>query len=555
MQKKIIISIISLLLVLGISFSPHVRAQADSPDYLIHPTHVSNLNDALYVYDDYNQEIRSGAKSISLPGVKKLTNNGTYLFALTETQSGKDLVVVEPDLTSSTPLSFTLESFQKEKITDFAVNGDKVYILKSDGNIDWFTVTGTTLSLPNTLSKDNIPTIQGSDITLTTIETSGDKLHLTTDRISFNLDPETYGVTELTRIENDARILKTDKEYALTSDNCIIDTNTGTHFDTLCEVNITGFTASDGILYITSATTHQVFKYEIATESLTDLKINPDVTISRYSPQNFIHIKLSEIGKFYYMPYSVNITLELEPGSYVNVIGESGDFYYCLITTKTENSFLFLKKITLHESLNLGSNGGNFTATRNIKVFALPTTIEDDINSSLKEISAGTEIEVMTSSTLQNTYGDLFYVTKVGETYGFVRSNFLQSMRGTVELTNHNNAKTKRATTIYENADGTGEIIELARGTRIALLEDPAPNKTYLLAEYQDAKGVVYTGYVFSEDIKKDGLSTLQILGLILIVANITVLTMIILIKRRSRKWKVKTHPGDTNAPHHLDLT
>lgn len=551
--KKLMLGII-LSLLIGLTLPPQFFAHAaENTEYLVTPTDIAVVHDSLFIYDQNSSKIvkySNGLRglSIEVDGVKKLTTNGTDLFALTTTGIAK----IDTELSQKSDLVFYPTSYPKSDIIDFTLDSDSFYALTNDGKIDEFSLSDNTLTWDTTLPKDYLSSIQEADISLTTIELVEDKLHLTTSKISFNLDPTTKTVTEKYNTTDSSTIVKTDKQYSLTSSNCIIDTNNSTHFDTLCDLNISGFTSTSDTLYLLDATTHKVYSYNTVSGTRTDLNLNPEISVTKFDTLSFKHLKLKESAQFFMQPYSVTPIKTLDANSYINVIGEYLNFYYCLVTDGKTNMLLYLNKSTESEELDLGNTKREFYTTRNIKIFSMPTTVEDknNINSVLSTIQAGTLITTETSSTLVNTNGDLFYITKVENDYGFIRSNFLQSTKGTVQLTNDCNAKVKRDTTLFENADGTGEILTLKKSARITLLDDPAPNKTYLKAEYQDSNGVIYTGYVYTEDIKKDGLSTLQILGLVLIVANITVLSLIIIIKKRSAKWKIK----EQTKPHHLDL-
>lgn len=549
MQKKNLLIGIFLTLLIGLIpiSTTRTKTYANEP-FLVTPTHIMSIDNNLFIYDDNSDEItkfaaKTRVKSLVTGQIKKLTTNGTDLFIL----QNSDIKKIDQNLDQLTSLEFS-SYYLKTKILDIAVSDDLFYILTTDGNIDEFTLSGTTLTRIDTLSKDNL--FQGSSITLTNIDVVDDILHITSSNKSFYLNPSDESVTEKINLLDSSLIQSINGKFVLTSSNCIIDSSNSNHFDTLCSLAISGFTGTENELYITEAITHKVYVYNFNSATLTDLNLNPEISITEFAPQNFSHIKIKESASLFLKPYSETPWRTISEDSFINIIGEYSTFYYCLITDGEKNEFLFLSKSVSHEILDLGNSNKEFYTTRTVNVYSLPSTVTDEENIILKSLPADTKITTETSSTLVNTNGDSFYVTKVNNEYGFVRSNFLQSTRGTVELTNDCNAKTKRDTILFENADGTGEILALKKGTRITLLEDPAPNKTYLKAEFQDSKGVVFTGYVNSEDIKKDGLSTLQILGLILILLNITVLTVIILIKKQSKKWQIK----EQSKPHHLDL-
>lgn len=518
----------------------------ESQTHLISPTLMASSSTSLFVVDESNNQIirfdnRQITAQTHLPEVKKLLISGDNLFALANNQ----LYSLSLDLTLKQPILFG--TISTDQLTDISISGDKLFVLRGNNKI-------AILSLPTTSSSTSIENIEiqdrGNEIknsTINQIHSSGADLILCSSTKVFKLRNE---LTEnnlaetIYSCEQNETIIFSSASHILTSKNKLVNL-TNSESVTLNGLNPSGFATNESDVFISSKTTHQVFKCSNSGH-LTDLMLNPETELNKFSAKDFIHIKLTANAKLLYRPYSVEETLLAPSGTHLTVVAESGNFYYCLYRSESKNQFLYLAKSNTFETLTPSINESIYIATRSCTAYSLPSTITDSENKVVSNHPAGSEITVLTSSTCQNSIGELFFLVKIGDSFGFIRSNLLQSTKSAVQLTTACNAKTKRATTMFENADGTIEIIELKKGTRIALMEEISPTKNYVLAEFQDTNGTVFSGYIFTEDIDPDGLSTLQILGLVLVGANLTLLLTILIIRKRSRKWKVAPPPPST---------
>lgn len=530
---------------------------------IISPTAITYTENSIFVADEhYNKILKfdgniipssSGVTptaSISLSGVEKLlpTENGIVALTLSPTPQ---LILLDHDLTSTTPITFSPAYNTLSQMTDIAYYDSNFYILRSGGDIDKFSFTTSStlqLSTPGTFAKETyLPNSNDNIVMFDAIE-NGFLLKSSTKSFKMSLSgitPQNETTQTETTLTGGETFKFTSKNYALTSTGRIIDTSTGKTLTTYTQ-EISGFYTTATDIFMTSKSTHKIIKLNLATKTPKDLQINPEIQPTFLAPNEFINLKTNSETQLFYKPYSVSATKIVPHNTHLNVIATYENFYYCLLVSDTDNQLLWLNKDDqTFEIVPYGNCNTTYTATRTCSIYELPSTKLDSANSVLCVVSASQDVSVLSSNTICNSKGELFYLAKSGDALGFIRSNYLQSTRGTVELTTPCNAKTKRGTVLYESPDGTKEIITLENGTRIALLEDASPTKEYLLAEFQDTKGIVYSGYILSDDVSTDGLTTLQILGCVLVGTNIALLTIILVIKKHSKKWKISP-PKDT---------
>lgn len=549
-MKKIISILSAFMLTLGVLglFTHHpvsVKASGEIESYIISPTALAVSSSTIYVADSatgkiiaLNKTTKTQTASASLSDVKKLIISGENLFALTKSGTNTNsLQMLNLTLENVVALTFP-SAYPTSEIIDVAISSSTVYILRNGGDIDHLNLTGSTLNMgsPSTTATSTLEHLNSVYNDLNSINEHNGKLVLTTPVSAFKLNLTNSAVEKVFETQPSETILYSAGTHLVSSKGRLLDLESNTTTETGI-LSFTGLSSSEGVAYLTSSSTHQVFKVEGG--ALQDLSVNPAIHPTYLTANNFIHIKVLGETPLFLEPFSVNPFILVESNTHLTVIGTYGDFYFCMVAG-TQNKYLYLdSKSANFETINIGDSSVKFTAIRSNKIYSLPSTSTDEKNIVLGTIFASEDIMVKNSTIIENSKGELFYLVEYAGGFGFVRASFLQSTKGAVELTTPCNARTKRTTTLFENADGTGVIMTIEKGTRISLREESAPTKDYIEVEYQDTNGVVYTGYLLSDDVDPDGLSTLQILGLVLVGTNFALLLTILLIKKRSRKWKV----------------
>lgn len=543
MKKFLLITIcliFSLTCFIQLSYqNTHVSAAGEYEDYLISPTAIAVSDNNLFVFDEWENELilydlstKERMASVTLSGVSKLKISGDKLYALRNTsETEMSLSVFNFSLENQGTLNFQAGN----QYIDFVISGLSLTALKANGDIHYFSISETTLNYQYTRESSawEFPDLVSRH--LIGMNHEGDNVTLIFTNGIYSYNTETSQSTKIYAVPNETTITHSTEQHIRLSDKTIVKIQSGEAVATI-NSNCSAIADNGNKIYLSNKDSHQVFVAEDGVSN--DICLNPDIEPTMFTRENFKHIKLTAPAYLKLKPYSVNAKSTLNAGKHLTIIGESGNYYYCLVVGET-NGLLFLEKATtLFEEIEIGFISTEYVVTVPTQIRSLPSTLTDN-NNSLKDVHAGETVVVKNSTIIKNSKDELFYLVEIDGGFGFIKYSAVQSTRGNYELTTPCNAKTKRATTLFENADGTGEIIKLEKGTRIAMQEETAPTKDYVKIEYQDTNGIIYSGYVLADDIDPDGLSTLQILGLILVGTNLALLVTIIAIKRNSKKWKV----------------
>lgn len=528
---------------------------------LISPSNIETVGEHIFVYDssthllfkrlsttpEETQPSPQILASVMVPNIigMQAISSGDILI-LTENDGAKEFKLASFDLDSILPVTLSHSSYQVDMVANFAYYDGKVYALKNNGEIDIFTLSGTTLSLnAGTITKTNLSLINQESAPLKFIQVADNTLFLATNQKIFKVNISSLSVTK--EYETTAEIICTDYNngtlYALMSggimaskpnDSGIATINLGKELNFL-------HASSSGQIFVSSSGTHQIFSATGST--LKDLKFNETISPVLYGTTTLKFAKANEQSGLFLQPYSITPSFNLAINEDIVIIGEAPspyNYYYVLYQDSTGNNhYLYLKKdanITINADPSSASV--QIVTIRKSKIFTYPSVCTDATNKELITIPAGSELTANSSTILVGAGEELFYLVSYQGKVGYLLVSSAQPLKGAVEFSLKCDAKTKRATTIFENADGTNEIISLNKNTRISLQEELSPNKDYILIKYEAENGITYSGYIFADDIDPDGLSTLQILGISLVGVNILVLSLILIVKIRSKKWK-----------------
>ena len=564
--KKIICLFVLICLGLVISPAPNKTntkiSKAASSTPLVSPTCIQVIDDDIFVYDSssgilYKRNKNAPAQgepspdflaSVSVPGLISMqaTTSGD-LLALTETNGEKAFVIIQNNLTSVTPVTLSLPSYQLNMVIAFSYENQKVSALKTNGEIDTFALSGNHLTLvtTGTITKTNLNLINEEQNPLKHIKKKQDNLYLATDYTIYQVNTSSWQVQNVYHTPNNTNTIlsvsvNSSLNVLLSGGIIAFVGGQTTHHAMGTELNFL-HASPNGTLYASSKSTHQIFMVEGT--SLTDLKFNETITPVLFNTAELKFASVKESCGLYLQPYSITPSATLNSGDQVVIIGTAPtgyNYYLCLYVLPNGTSqILYLKK---DAGLNFYAGPSSQTVTlasiRKLSVYTYPSQSVNTLNQELTTIPAGTEITAASTTIFNGADGNLYYLVSYGGKTGYALSSCLQPLKGTVELTLNCNAKTKRETILYEDENGTTPIFSLPQNTRISLKEDISPNKTYTLVQYETETGITYTGYIFTDDINPDGLSTLQVLGITLVCVNLVVLSLILIVKIRSKKWK-----------------
>lgn len=513
-------------------------ASEEYENYLISPTAIAVSENKLFVFDEWENELilynlssKERVASVTLSGVSKLLISGNKLYALRLLNENEmEISIFSLNLESSGSLNFQPENFY----IDFVILGTELKALKEDGDIDYFTISGNTLSYQYTRKTSAISFEGLKTRKIIGMSYVNNKITITFSEGIYSYNTETSEIKKIYSAPIESEITHSTKGYVRLSNKDVVKISTGKTI-VASNTDCSAIAVYNEKVYLSNKNSHQVFM--VVENTISDIGLNPDITPTIFKADNFKHLKLKSSEDLKLKPYSVNKTRRVESGKHLTAIGELGNYYYCLYVGET-NEFLYLEKSTNYEVIDIGLSPSNYIVTVPTQIHQLPSSLANN-NAIMAEVSASENVIVTNSTIIKNNKDELFYLVSIDNEFGFIKYSAVQSTRGNYELTTPCNAKIKRATTLFVNSDGTEEIIKLEKGTRIATQEETGPTKDYIKIEYQDPNGIIFSGYVLADDIDPDGLSTLQILGLILVGTNLALLLTIVIIKRNSKKWKV----------------
>lgn len=549
----------NILTIGNISF----KAKATSSTPLLSPFLIEVIKEDIFVYDTatetiYKREISKKSTPIEaskqILGVKmmhKTSSDDLLLFINDNGFTGFKLA--SNGLNSVLDVSLSKPSYRTDMVADFTLNGNSGYILKTNGEINSFSLTGANLTFTGTITQTDLNILNEGNITLSHIlKIDEDNVILASKNELFNLEISSEVVTKL-NVTLPEEIVSLDYNngnlYILTSSNVvstyIVEQNIYSEKEYL-GYNFNYLNVSDaGNVYLSSPATHQLFMAN--GETLTDLNFNENIIPDMYSKDKLRYFTAKNSVGLFLQPYSLTPSITLPTGSNIVVIGEAPagyNHYYCMYNNQGTLAYFYLKKdAPLQETIVDYTCSVNLVAIRKTSVYSYPSTIVGSNNVMEAEIPAGVEISSLASTIIKGVDNKLYYLVSYDDAIGYAQVSCLQTLNSAIELSLKCNGKTKRETTLFENADGTGKIISLPKNTRINITEELSPNKDYTKCEYEAENGVIYTGFIFTDDIDPDGLSTLQILGITLIGVNLFVVSLILVVRQKAKKWQhIKQH-------------
>lgn len=537
---------------------------------IITPTLLTSIDQELYIYDQdssgvFSKSLDQGSSQIEpnfalvSDKIIALKANSNNVYALTQnTEQSQSIIKLTKDLSVVNSCTISLNSFAVNEVIDIAVTDTTLTTLKTNGDLTEFEIDGNNLNFIRTISKGDLDSIV-ANVKINQIDSCEHGLYLSSELSVYHLDTthHTLEIEEkLSTIYPLKDIYANGSSFVGLHEDGVVSIIQGetTTFNVETSNNLSSVCLIGTNVYFSSPSTHQIFYCSNTNNGLKDLKINSDIEVT-YKQLDFLHLTTLSTTSLYLQPYSVNPWLQIEEGSHLTVISSKVEGYtgisLCLYSANGKNYYLYLKDNSTCVAISQKETSQKYVCVYKTSVYSHPTTVQDDISHKVQdlEISPQTEVGLLMASTVSNDNDENFYLIKIGDKQGYVLKSALQPLDPEYSLTIKCNAKTKRQTTIYASTDGTDEIITLNKNTRIQLQEDPSPEKKYLEVKYQAPNGIVYSGYILNDDVDPDGLSLLQIMGLILIVANVAVLIVIVVVKKRSKKWKLDTSNDDDDIP------
>ena len=296
---------------------------------------------------------------------------------------------------------------------------------------------------------------------------------------------------------------------------------------------------------------------------------SPTPSITPATEHKYLEVSTGT-ASLYTSPFAIVPLFEVSAGTRLVAIAddepEFAGYYYCLYTKDNTNQYLYLKKDSSVRELPKTTPAytmGKVIGSNQTPVFRLPSSITDDKNTILENLQTNTEITQIVLQIVKNSKDESFYCVRTpsGNT-GYIRYTQMSSANSQIATKKVKcNGRTKRDTTMYLSPSSTlqttysdeqiaeFETLDIAKNTRLKLLEEISAGNKFTKAVYQNDDGKQFLGYVKTEDVKADKLTPLQIIGIILVAINIVLLIVIIIFRKSFAKSKtqkvIKDAPKD----------
>lgn len=173
----------------------------------------------------------------------------------------------------------------------------------------------------------------------------------------------------------------------------------------------------------------------------------------------------------------------------------------------------------------------------NTKLYKFPSIIsDDDQNCVITNISANMPVTILCNiEGYKHNYNDTttnYALAKVGDYIGFIDTKAIVSTDKRVILVIPN-AQLLIDSQVYEQADTQTNILHtLTKSKKVKVLEG-RDSSGFMKIAYNDDEGNYFEGYIQAENIKADSYSTLQIIGMVLVLLNCVFLAILLITKRK----------------------
>lgn len=254
-------------------------------------------------------------------------------------------------------------------------------------------------------------------------------------------------------------------------------------------------------------------------------------------------------AQLYALPFDAEPLVSIATGKYVTLLTEAyvNHFVYCMYTDLETNQnyygYIALKQLNIQSPNPIKASFVTITSSE-VQFHNLPSSITDTHVQALEpsgKLTEGTKVTVLSKLASYHISNDTqtkiqyFYLVQLPDgTKAFVRTTSVTGV--VVEVVQQQriitNAELTENVVVYATNNGENEFDTLKKGTRIKVIAQDTRLK-YTQIVYNDAEGNAITGYVLTSAIHNDSLSTLQIVGIVLIVVNVILLCIFIYCKKR----------------------
>lgn len=269
---------------------------------------------------------------------------------------------------------------------------------------------------------------------------------------------------------------------------------------------------------------------------------NPEVTSSLFDSDKFeYHYAIRETA-LKESPYSKDAIVMISQNNHLVVIGKGISnnqdvigWYYCLYSNGQENYYGYVSGVDIY-FLNETTYDHNYiTVLTHTNLYSLPSKIGDEVNEVLRVIPDNSRLEVLSSLCDYSSLNTNYLLVKVNnQTVGFIDRDRVVAIGENAELVLTNAKVMRNNSEIFASTDENREtIMTLNKGVRVKVVGKRDTISNFTKIRFNDEEGNEIEGYIYTYNLEYDAWSTLQIIGVILILINVILLVIIIIIKNK----------------------
>ena len=259
--------------------------------------------------------------------------------------------------------------------------------------------------------------------------------------------------------------------------------------------------------------------------------------------QNLAYLTTNKSTLLKEFPYSIS-GISLPAGTDLVVLaGEQESYPQMAYVTLVWNQGNIRGFVSLQDVSVLSASAQNISVRTLVdsKLFTIPSAVEDAQNVVVENLPKDSTLKVIHNVACIQNGGNsfLFVETQSGKT-GFVLSSNIGSLLQNKKQKKSANATVVRDTYLCANPDGTSPQLLVQKDTRVKISGKLNPKIKYTRVTFQGNDGSTYEGYIKTADLVSDGLTTLQIVGVVLLSISGVVLLFVVAFWIKAKKYQTK---------------
>ncbi len=397
------------------------------------------------------------------------------------------------------------------------------------------------------------------------VSTSGQRLIVVDSKKVYTIDTKTMTVSDSYDIDiefDDVKVDYLDNLYFFNKSTNTITKLSSADFSTITQTvldaasNGFAFNQMTGETFVLDNATDSIVKLDQTfVEDLSDFQKPTDYLDTDNFTQGAELAILTNTAIAYNYPYTLSSCMTLAKNSYVIVLDDSQDFWYCMVTTKANyNQTVYINKSHLSKvdmSTFEIAEGNYIISTPQAIIYKYPTSLKATSTASnsislATALSSGSSIKATKLITGYSDYQNMsfFEIELEDGKVGYVTTASIMTFNTTKDPQTIKANATIKITSelafvnLYTKVGDKYQLLTtqvLLDGTRIRLVNNYDKQAQYTEIKYIDNQGQVSTAYVETKFIILDGITFEIVIAILLVVVSVVLGLILIVVIKKSK--------------------